>query len=256
MEIIQGTEYSIIRMPENLSVDAVDGVLEDFCAAAKANKGSSEFLLDMEKIPQLNRAGLVFIQTLHEKITNAGYSLSIAGLAQAVENALRFQQVDDKIPMYKTIIDFERQREIDLVFKTADDVPQPPPDIPVSKQAKKKLNIMVLDPSIASRNNQKLILSKFQLDNLVEASDTQEAVKRLRSVPFHVDVLVADFESIRPIAADFISSIRALPSGNSLRIIVATVDAASIDQKKSSLGIDKAIKKNYCIEDIRQFLTE
>jgi hypothetical protein len=253
MEIIQGTEYSIIRMPENLSVDGVEGVLEDFCETAKATKGPSEFLLDMEKILQLNRAGLVFIQTLHEKMTKADCTLSIAGLTEAVENALRFQHVDEKVPLYKTIIDFERQREIDFVLKKTDDVPGPPSDTTVPMQTKKKYNIMVLDPSIASRNNQKLILSKFSLDNLVEVTDTQEAVKRFRCVSFPVDVLVADFESIRPIAEDFIGAIRALPSSKSLRIIVTAFDAASIDLEKSSLGIDAVIKKNYGIEDIRQF---
>ncbi len=248
MEIIQGTEYIIIRMPENLSVDAVDGVLDDCCRTAKTRGGPSEYLVDMEKIPQLHRAGLVFIQKLHEKMTKADCTLSIAGLTDAVENALRFQHVDEKIPLYKTIIDFERQRELDFDF-TGSAPPEEPPVQPSPGITRKKLNIMVLDPSIANRNNQKLVLNELSPGNLIEASDPQEAVKRLRSISFPVDVLIADFEAIKPILSDFVRTVRTLPSCKNTTMVMATVDADEIDKKKSSLGIDRVINKNYTLED-------
>jgi hypothetical protein len=251
MEIIEGTEYSIIRMPENLSVDAVDGILENFCKEAKARKGPAEYLLDMEKIPQLHRAALLFIQNLHKKMAQAGCTLSVAGISDPVENALRFQHVHDEIPLYKTIIDFERTRELDFDFSQPKTSPEPKPAAP-SEAPRKKYNVMVLDPSIASRNNQKLVLGKLAVANLIEASDTQEALKRLRSIPLVVDIVVADFEAIQPILADFVRKVRTLPSCKDVRIVAATIDANGVNQKKSSLGIDAAIPKNYTEDDARE----
>jgi hypothetical protein len=253
MDVLQGVEYSIIKMPKNVSADTIDGLIKEFSQTTLEGSGQTEFLLDMDEIAQLHRACLQFINALGAAIKAAGGVLSIAGLQDAVENALRFNHVDETIPLFKNVIDFERQKEI--VFDFGDLKPQAPPgpDVPV---AQKKNNVLILDPSIASRNNQRLALSKLPVDNIIESKDPAEAMKRMRSISFQLDLIVADFLSIKPLAEEFIHSVRATPFCQTATIILTVNDLtppAQIEEARAK-GIGGTVSKNYGPDDIRQYL--
>jgi CheY-like chemotaxis protein len=255
MDIVQGMDYSIIEMPQNLSADAVDGAVAEIVLSAQSHGGGREYLLDMEKIPQLHRAGLVFITRLQEMLAGAGCTLSIAGLREPVENALRFHRVAEKVPLYSTIIDFERQKELVFDVKTAE-VDAIVPDKPAAGPRKEKYNVLILDPSIAVRNNQKSVFAKLPVDNLIEAKDAIESLKRLRSVPFGVDLVVADMTALKPDVEEYVRCVRALPPCSTTKIIVTTTDANSSQSLQNALqaGIDDSINRNYGVEEMRRLL--
>jgi CheY-like chemotaxis protein/anti-anti-sigma regulatory factor len=254
MEVLQGVEYSIIKMPKNISADVVDSEIAEFTQKTLAENDHTEFLLDMTEITQLHRACLVFITLLGNAVKQVGRTLSIAGLQDAVENALRFNHVDTMATLFKNIIDFERQKEIVFDFgeSTPRETPLPEPSAPLRKNN----NVLVVDSSIASRNNQKSVFGKLPIANIIEAKDLPEAVKRMRSISFPLDLIIVDFQSVKALIEEFVRNVRNTPLCQLAAIVVMVADNTDpkLIEAACAKGISGAVIKNYGTNEISKFL--
>jgi CheY-like chemotaxis protein len=249
MEVLKGFEYTIIKMPENISVDSIDVLLEEFNRNYLVARDNDEFLLDMQKIVQLHRGALLFITKLNEILQNAGCRLYIAGLNDPVENALIFNHINDKTPLFKALIDFEKQKE--LVFNIEDTVlpetgiESDPVDLWI-----KKSNVLLIEPNLALRQNQKTILNKLSINNLVEVKDMSEALKKMRDIPFKIDLILLDLEQIKLNVSQFIISLLSLQSCRNAKII------CTIIKTTTQISIDEAMKAGSIAVIIKNFNEE
>jgi hypothetical protein len=254
MEVLQGVEYSIIKMPKNISADVVGAVIAEFTQKTLPENDHAEFLLDMSEIVQLHRACLEFITSLGNAIKQVGRTLSIAGLQDAVENALRFNHVDEIAPLYKNIIDFERHKEV--VFDFGESKTQETPLPTASPALRKNNNVLVVDSSIASRNNQKSVFAKLPIANIIEAKDLPEAMKRMRSISFQLDLIIVDFLSVKALIEELVRNVRSTPFCQSASIVVMVADNTDSQLIEAACvkGIAGAVPKNYGINEISKFL--
>ena len=253
MEILKGMEYTIVKMPENVAMDSIDALVGEFVEKCLTENEHSEYLLDMQNITQLHRAALTFIVHLHAEIEKNGCSLCIAGLQEAVENALQYNLGERKISLYKNIMDFERQKE--LIFDLGD-IPEAAETQSSEIFVKKKPNMVLMEPNLAFRQNQRTILNKLGITNVVEAKEIGEVIKKVRYLSYAIDVLLLDFETIKLGAVQFIRTILTQPSCANA-IVICTLPAASdLDMPKDAAeaGVKAVILKNFNLETLQKTL--
>jgi len=254
MEILKGMEYTIVKMPENVAMDSIDALVGEFVEKCLTENEHSEYLLDMQNITQLHRAALTFIVHLHAEIEKNGCSLCIAGLQDAVENALQHNLGERKISLYKNIIDFERQKE--LIFDIGD-IPESAEDRPMAISFKNKLNVVLMEPNFAFRQNQRSVLNKLGITNVVEAKEISEVIKKVRELSFSIDVMLLDFETIKLGAAQFVRTLLAQSKCGNSRIIctVSNTSGPEIPQEARDAGIKAVIPKNFNAETLQKTMS-
>jgi anti-anti-sigma regulatory factor/CheY-like chemotaxis protein len=253
MEILQGIEYTIIKMPENISETMVDALIEEFSKRGLIDKTNLEFLIDMQEIRQLHKAALTFIIRLCDVVEKNGCKLYIAGLQDAVENALKFNHIDQKTALFKTIIDFEAQRELE--FDVGDATT---PDLGKSHAFFRinKPNAMIVEPNLAFRQNQKSAVMKLSVGNIIEVKDPPEALKRLRDLPFSIHLILIDFDSIQFQIAQFIHTLLSNPACLNAMLICTVGDLVtpSLMQEALGAGAKASIEKNFNFEALKKLI--
>jgi CheY-like chemotaxis protein len=255
MEILKGFEYTIIRMPENISMESIDGLIEEFRHYGFTGSDNGKFLLDMQNINQLHRAALVFIIKLNEFIKSNKCSFSIAGIKDAVENALIFNHVNETVELYKTLIDFEKQN--DIVFDVENiSAPEIEPDA-MSASVQKISNVIIIEPNLAIRQNQKSVLVKLPVNNLVEVKDANEALKKVRDIPFRIDLIICDLESNKLGISQIIKNFLSMQSCREAKIICTTVkttNEASVNEALAA-GAFNIIDKYFNMDNLKGILS-
>jgi CheY-like chemotaxis protein/anti-anti-sigma regulatory factor len=249
MEIVNGLKYAIIKMPEHLSVDVVDELIADFSKSLVGQQPAEEYLLDMQQIPQLNRGGLIFINKLAEVVAQAGSKLNIAGLQEPVENALRTNHVDERVPVFKALIDFEMAKEITLDA----------PELPVSHPEPQRVSsptVLIIEPSMSQRANQRRCLSKFAVKSIVEMKDIPEATRRLRESPTKIDIAILDLESTTLAGIQLIRARKTISALSNTKFFITVSDslAESTVQEALDAGATAKLRRNFNEDDLKQYI--
>lgn len=113
MNISPQKGYIIIQLPPHLSADTI----EHYQAELKdpehpvnemlAKQKEAKFVLDLEKVTNLYSIGIRLIAFLQKHITDAGGKVFFVNANEAVGLVLRTSGMDQLIPVYDTILDFE-----------------------------------------------------------------------------------------------------------------------------------------------------
>jgi CheY-like chemotaxis protein len=114
----------------------------------------------------------------------------------------------------------------------------------------KKSNVLLIEPNLALRQNQKTVLNKLSINNLVEVKDMSEALKKMRDIPFKIDLILLDLEQIKLNVSQFIISLLSLQSCRNAKII------CTITNTTTQISIDDALKAGSVAVIIKNFNKE
>ena len=257
MEIQEGMLYSIVTMPATISIDGINETIRDFNETFLVDHPAPLVLLKMKGVFQLNKAGLMFIDKMHESIVKAEGELVIAEVNDGVEAILKHLGVHDRVPVFKTILDFEKNRGLDLSVDVAEDVPgpvsgatQPPAD------RRLPTRVMLIEPSLTSRTNLRNNLKKLSIANISEAKDCSEAMRMIRTGSDKIDVIIINIAETGMQGVSFIKNLRACSNCAQSRCLLFMADSAdtAIVREAMDAGAQERIPGIGTEEELRNCL--
>ncbi|MGB7567045.1 MAG: response regulator [Chitinivibrionales bacterium] len=227
MKIEEGMLYTIVDMPATISIDGIDDTIEDFNGTFLADHPGPLVLLKMKGISQLNKAGLMFIDKMHESIVKAKGELIIAEVNNSIETILKHLGVNDRIPVFKTILDFEKNRGLDMSVDISE-VSSGPGDAASGITANNRLptSVMIIDKSLVSRSNIRSNLEKLAIASISEAKDCAEANRMIRNGTNKIDILLINIAESGSDGASFIKNLHTLPNSAQSRCLLFMVNSA------------------------------
>jgi PleD family two-component response regulator len=227
MQIQEGLLYSIIDMPRTVSIDGIDETIMDFNENFLAGHPKALALLKMKGISQLNKAGLMLIEKMQESVEKTKGEFVIAEVNDTIETILKHQGVHERVPIFKTILDFEKNRGLDTSIDVLEDLPGPVSGAcdPVGNR-KLPTSVMLIESSLTSRNNLRSNLNKLLIVNISEAKDCSEALRMIRTGSVKIDSVIVNIAETGMQGVLFIKNLRAFPNCARSRCLLFMVNSA------------------------------
>lgn len=235
MKIQDGLIYSIVDLPPNISLDAVDGIVNDFKETFLSSHPNAKVLIRMKALTQLHKAEIELIEQLQSAIENIVGELVIAEVSDAVENALKHLGLQNKILIFKTMMDFEKSTGIEII-----DVEDFGPDSNVAFQSPPESDflphhVMIIESALTSRNNCRTFLKNLLIKKISEAKDCNEALRILRSGTEKLDVILLNIAQAESQGVAFIKSLRSFAMAADARCFLLMADRAPEQLVKDAL---------------------
>ena len=189
----------------------------------------------MKALTQLHKAEIELIEQLQSVIENIGGELVIAEVSDAVENALKHLGLQNKILIFKTMMDFEKSTGIEIIDtedfgpNTDDSFQSSPESIYLPH------HIMVIESALTSRNNCRTFLKNLLIDKISEAKDCNEALRILRSGSEKLDIILLNIAQAETQGIAFIKSLRSFAIAAQARCFQLMADRAPEQLVKDAL---------------------
>jgi anti-anti-sigma regulatory factor len=257
MEIEEGMMYSIVTMPATVSIDAVDDIMKDFNEAFLADHPEALVLLKMKGISQLNKAGLMLIEKMHESVEKAKGEFVIAEVNDGIETILKHLGVHARVPVFKTILDFEKNRGLVMSVDIQESSPAPGAAAsPAASNWRLPTRVMIIEPSLTSRNNIRNHLKKLSIANISEAKDCNEAMRMIRTGSDKTDAIIINIAEARMQGVSFITNRLALPNSAQSRcfLFMACGAGDEIVREAMDAGAQGQIPGIGTEKELREFL--
>lgn len=241
-------------MPVNLSLQSVDAIINDFTQKILSPDAHCEVLLRMKEVKQVYTATLTFITKLYNTITNAGSSLYIVEVTDPVANALRFNNIHEKIHIFKDMLDFERDKGTAVIDSLDLDTEEDTAN-PIFKELS-DYTVMLIEPSLLERNNQKSVLKKLPFKSILENKECAEALRRINEGTTAIDLMILNIEEAKWKGIELIKSLFALPIHKKCKIILTTSHNITdkITQEALLLGARAVLQYPFTLEDFKRTL--
>jgi CheY-like chemotaxis protein len=211
----------------------------------------------MKGVSQLNKAGLMFIDKMHESIVKAKGELIIAEVNDGIEAILKHLGVHDRVPVFKTILDFEKNRGLDMSVDVPEDVPGP-----VSGVSSPAVNlrlptrVMLIEPSLTSRTNLRNNLKILSIASISEAKDCPEAMRMIRTGSDKIDVIIINIAETGMQGVSFIKNLHSFSNSALSRCLLFMAQSANpaIVSEATSAGAQERLPGIGTEEELRNCL--
>lgn len=217
MIVKEGLLHTIIEMPHAIAPERIDATLKEF-ADENLQDEEKEFILQMTEKKQLVKSDIIFIRSLRDTVTISGSKLYIVDVNEPVFNALCYVGIDKQIPIFKNMIDFEKDHGPVLLDDMEDEEETPEVDPRIALIPKQKL--MLIEPNITNRNNMKSLLEDISLQLITPVNDCSVANRTLIEAKDPFNIVILDLENIKQRAVAFLKTIMPLPLGQKLKVFV------------------------------------